>query len=117
LLFLRIELIYIAEIKKYYTFAVLLIIYKMHLTNKEKETLFKKHGGTAKNTGSTEGQVALFTERINYLTGHLKINKKDFVTQRSLLKLVGKRRSLLDYLKNTNITRYREVIKDLDIRK
>ena len=89
----------------------------MHLTTKEKQKVFKKYGKSEKNTGSTEGQVALFTERINYLTGHLRENKKDFATQRSLQKLVGKRRSLLDYLRNTEITKYRELIKELEIRK
>jgi small subunit ribosomal protein S15 len=70
----------------------------MYLTKKIKEDIFKKHGKEAKNTGSAEGQIALFTYRINHLTDHLKNNKKDFNTERSLVKLVGKRRSLLDYL-------------------
>jgi small subunit ribosomal protein S15 len=82
-----------------------------------KKDIFKKHGGSDKNTGSAESQVALFTHRIDHLTGHLKNNKKDFGTQRALLNLVGKRRALLDYLKNTDIMRYRAVIKVLDIRK
>ena len=68
----------------------------MYLTKKIKEDIFKKHGKEAKNTGSAEGQIALFTYRINHLTDHLKNNKKDFNTERSLVKLVGKRRSLLD---------------------
>jgi small subunit ribosomal protein S15 len=70
----------------------------MYLTKEAKEKLFKKHGKDAKDTGSSEGQIALFTERINHLTGHLKQNRKDYNTERSLVKLVGKRRSLLDYL-------------------
>ena len=82
-----------------------------------KKEIFAKHGGTATNTGSTEGQIALFTERINLMTEHLKINKKDFGTQRSLIKLVGKRRSLLDYLKDRDIMKYRSLIKELNIRK
>ena len=89
----------------------------MTLTKKIKEDLFKKHGKKAENTGSTEGQIALFTFRINHLTEHLKQNKKDFNTERSLVKLVGKRRSLLDYLKNKDIERYRSIIKKLNLRK
>ena len=89
----------------------------MYLTSEVKKDIFKKHGGSDKNTGSAESQVALFTHRIDHLTGHLKKNKKDFGTQRALLNLVGKRRALLDYLKNTDIMRYRAVIKVLDIRK
>jgi small subunit ribosomal protein S15 len=89
----------------------------MYLTSEVKKDIFKKHGGSDKNTGSAESQVALFTHRIDHLTGHLKNNKKDFGTQRALLNLVGKRRSLLDYLKNTDIMRYRAIIKVLDLRK
>ncbi len=89
----------------------------MYLTAEKKQEIFKKYGKSETNTGSTEGQIALFTYRINHLTEHLKINKKDHSTQRALLRLVGKRRSLLDYLKAKNIERYREVIKDLKIRK
>ena len=70
----------------------------MYLTKEIKEELFTKHGKDAKDTGSAEGQIALFTHRINHLTEHLKQNRKDFNTERSLVKLVGKRRSLLDYL-------------------
>lgn len=89
----------------------------MHLSTEEKQKLFKKHGGSETNTGSTEGQIALFTERINHLTQHLKQNQKDFDTERSLINLVGKRRSLLDYLKNKDIEKYRALIKELNIRK
>ncbi len=89
----------------------------MYLTSEVKKDIFKKHGGSDKNTGSAESQVALFTHRIDHLTSHLKSNKKDFGTQRALLNLVGKRRAMLDYLKNTDIMRYRAVIKVLDIRK
>jgi len=69
------------------------------------------------DTGSAEGQIALFSYRIAHLTEHLKKNKKDFSTQRSLIKLVGKRRRLLDYLKVKDISRYREIIKALNLRK
>lgn len=89
----------------------------MYLTSEVKKSIFKQHGGAEKNTGSAESQVALFTHRIDHLTGHLKNNKKDFGTQRALLNLVGKRRALLDYLKKTDINRYRAIIKTLDIRK
>jgi small subunit ribosomal protein S15 len=89
----------------------------MYLTSEIKKDIFKKHGETATNTGSSEGQVALFTHRINHLTEHLKANKKDFNTQKSLIALVGKRRSMLDYLRNTDIARYRAIIKKLDLRK
>ena len=89
----------------------------MYLTKEIKVNIFKKHGGSEENTGRSETQIALFTFRINHLTGHLKKNHKDFNTERSLVKLVGKRKSLLDYLKKTEIQRYREIIKELGIRK
>jgi small subunit ribosomal protein S15 len=89
----------------------------MYLTKEGKAEIFAKHGGTAENTGSAEGQIALFTFRINHLTGHLKANRHDYNTERSLVKLVGKRRSLLDYLKKKDINRYREIIRELGIRK
>lgn len=89
----------------------------MSLSPEAKIEIFKKFGKTATDTGTAEGQIAMFTERINQLTGHLKNNKKDFSTQRSLIMLVGKRRSLLDYLKHKEIDRYRTIIKDLGIRK
>jgi small subunit ribosomal protein S15 len=89
----------------------------MYLTKEVKSKIFEQHGGEAKNTGSTEGQIALFTHRINHLTGHLKNNHKDYNTERSLVRLVGKRRSLLDYLKKKDIVKYRELIKELNIRK
>jgi small subunit ribosomal protein S15 len=81
-----------------------------------KEEIFAQHGG-ATNTGSAEGQIALFTYRISHLTEHLKKNRHDYNTERSLVLLVGKRRSLLDYLKKKEINRYREIIKVLNIRK
>lgn len=89
----------------------------MYLTSGIKQEIFKKHGKTSTNTGSAEGQIALFSHRIDHLTEHLKQNKKDFATQQALIKLVGKRRSLLDYLKNKDIERYRSIIKELDLRK
>ena len=89
----------------------------MYLTKEVKAELFAKHGKSAQDTGSAEGQIALFTFRINHLSNHLKANHKDFNTERSLVKLVGKRRRLLDYLKNKDITRYRAIVAVLGIRK
>jgi small subunit ribosomal protein S15 len=89
----------------------------MYLTAEIKKDLFKKHGNSEKNTGSAEAQIAMFSVRIDHLTGHLKTNKKDFGTQKALINLVGKRRSLLNYLKNKDIERYRAILKTLDIRK
>ncbi|MFA5297555.1 MAG: 30S ribosomal protein S15 [Lutibacter sp.] len=89
----------------------------MYLTKEKKEEIFAKHGESATNTGSAEGQIALFTFRINHLTEHLKRNSKDYNTERSLVRLVGKRRNLLDYLIKSDIVRYREIIKELGIRK
>jgi small subunit ribosomal protein S15 len=89
----------------------------MYLTKEKKEEIFAKHSESAANTGSSEGQIALFTFRINHLTEHLKRNRKDFNTERSLVRLVGKRRNILDFLIKTDIVRYREIIKELSIRK
>ena len=89
----------------------------MYLTSEKKKDFFKDYGKSEFDTGSTEGQVALFTFRITHLTEHLKENKKDLATERSLIRLVGKRRKLLDYLKQKDIERYRSVIKKLGIRK
>lgn len=89
----------------------------MYLTTENKRDLFKKHGKSETDTGSPESQIALFTHRIEHLTNHLKKNEKDFSTQRALLKLVGKRRRLLDYLKNKDIVRYRAILKVLNLRK
>lgn len=89
----------------------------MNLTTEQKKEVFKKFGGKDANTGSTEGQIALFTDKINHLTEHLKKNNKDFNTERSLIRLVGKRRSLLDYLRDKDIEKYRALIKELGIRK
>ena len=89
----------------------------MYLTADKKKDFFKTYGKSDVDTGSSEGQVALFTYRIAHLTEHLKKNKKDFSTQRALLKLVGKRRRILDYLKERDIERYRAIIKSLNLRK
>ncbi len=89
----------------------------MYLAPEKKAEIFNKHGKTESDTGSAEGQIALFTYRINHLTQHLKGNRKDFNTERALVALVGKRRSLLDYLIKKDITRYRAIIKELGIRK
>ena len=89
----------------------------MYLTSETKKEIFTKFGGSDTNTGKSESQIALFSHRINHLTQHLKSNKKDFSTQRALLMLVGKRRRLLDYLKDIDIERYRNIIKELNLRK
>ncbi|MBS1581781.1 MAG: 30S ribosomal protein S15 [Bacteroidetes bacterium] len=89
----------------------------MQLTKEAKKEIFKKHGGSEKNTGSAEGQIALFTARIEHLTEHLKKNKKDHGTESALLDLVGKRKQLLGYLKNHDIERYRAIIGTLGLRK
>ena len=89
----------------------------MALTKAKKAELVKKFGKDAKNSGATEVQIAILTEEINELTEHLKVHKHDFHSKRGLLQKVGKRRSLLDYLKKNNVVSYRELIKELNIRK
>ena len=89
----------------------------MVLTAERKKEIFTKFGNTPTNTGNSEAQIAMFTERINYLTEHLKSNKKDHSAELSLVKLVGKRRSLLNYLAKIDIFRYSAIIKELGIRK
>jgi small subunit ribosomal protein S15 len=89
----------------------------MNLTAQAKKAIFAKHGKSEKNTGSAEGQIAMFTERINHLSGHLQGNSKDNSTELALIKLVGKRRALLNYLAKVDIFRYRAIIKELDLRK
>ncbi len=89
----------------------------MSITKERKEELVEKYGGSKDNTGSTEAQIAIFTERINDLTDHLKDHSQDHASRRGLLKLVGKRKKLLNYLKDNDIEKYRELIKDLGIRK
>ena len=91
----------------------------MYLNTEVKKELFKSYGRekTEADTGSAEAQIALFSFRINHLTEHLKENKKDVSTRMGLLRLVGKRRRLLDYLVKTDIERYRAIIIELGIRK
>jgi small subunit ribosomal protein S15 len=89
----------------------------MPVTKERIEELVKTYGKSETDTGNSDVQVALLTERINHLTGHLKINKKDHHTRYGLLKLVGQRRSLLDYVAENDIERYRILIKKLSIRK
>lgn len=89
----------------------------MYLTSDKKKEFFKTYGSSEKDTGSAEGQIAMFSFRIAHLTEHLKKNHKDYNTQKSLIALVGKRRSLLNYLKQKDITRYRAIIKELGLRK
>jgi small subunit ribosomal protein S15 len=89
----------------------------MIATKEAKKEIFKLHGGAETNTGSAEAQIALFTQRIEHLTGHLKTNKKDHRTEGALLDLVGKRKQLLGYLKNHEIERYRAIIAKLGLRK
>lgn len=89
----------------------------MYLSTDAKKEIFKKHGKSENDTGSAEGQVALFTERINHLTEHLKKNPKDVGTERSLISMVGKRKKLLKYLEAKDIERYRAIIKKLKLRK
>jgi len=89
----------------------------MYLTSEKKKEFFAKHGKGDTDTGSAEGQIALFSYRIAHLTEHLKKNRKDYSTQRALISLVGKRRRLLDYLKDRDIERYRAIIKELKLRR
>lgn len=87
------------------------------MTTERKAEIIKEFGRTPNDTGSPEVQVALLTERINTLTEHLKENKKDHHSRRGLLKMVGKRRGLLDYLKRTDLEGYRALIAKLGLRK
>ncbi len=89
----------------------------MYLTSEKKKEIFAKYGKNEADTGSCESQISLYTFRINHLNEHLKKNRKDFGTQRALLRLVGKRKSLLRYLKDNDIERYRSIIKELGLRK
>ncbi|RLD63776.1 MAG: 30S ribosomal protein S15 [Bacteroidetes bacterium] len=89
----------------------------MYLTLEKKKDFFKTYGKSETDTGTSEAQIALFSYRISHLTDHLKSNRKDYSTQRALLKLVGKRRRLLDYLKKNDIERYRTIIKSLKLRR
>jgi len=89
----------------------------MYLNPEKKQEIFGKYGKSNTDTGSPESQIALFSFRINHLTGHLKSNHKDYSTARALRMLVGKRRRLLDYLKDKDIEKYRALIKELGIRR
>ena len=89
----------------------------MPLTKEKKANIFKEFGGSAANTGSIEGQIAQLTERISQISEHLQQNKKDFSSHRGLMVMVGKRKSLLNYLQKHNLTGYRQMIEKLGIRK
>lgn len=88
-----------------------------HLTTARKTELFSTHGGSATNTGSIEAQVAMLTERINHISAHLKTNKKDFASNRGLMKMVGRRKRMLTYISRTDIAGYRSLIEKLGLRK
>ena len=89
----------------------------MYLDSAKKQEIFGKYGTSNTDTGSAESQVALFSYRIAHLTEHMKANRKDHNTERALVKLVGKRRALLNYLKDRDINRYRAIVKALGLRK
>ncbi len=89
----------------------------MYLTAEKKKEMFKKYGKSNEDTGTAESQIALFSYRISHLTNHLKENPKDYSTQQALVKLVGKRRKLLNYLKKEDIERYRAIVNKLHLRK
>ncbi len=89
----------------------------MPLTKEQKKELMAKYGKTPNDSGSPEVQIALLTTRINELSAHFEKNVKDHHSRQGLLKMVGKRRSLLDYLQEKNVDRYRKIIQELDLRK
>ncbi|RBP36857.1 SSU ribosomal protein S15P [Garciella nitratireducens DSM 15102] len=89
----------------------------MSITNEQKKVIIDEYKLHDSDTGSPEVQIAILTERINHLTEHLKIHKKDYHSRRGLLKMVGQRRGLLNYLKEKDINRYRDIIARLNIRK
>ena len=89
----------------------------MYLNTEKKKEIFEKYGKSNTDTGSAESQIALFSYRISHLAEHLKSNKKDYTTARSLTKLVGRRRALLNYLKDRDIERYRNIVKELGLRR
>ncbi len=89
----------------------------MSVTSEKKLELIKKFGKDEKNSGAAEVQVAILTERINDLTEHFGMHKKDHASRRGLLKMVGKRKRLLDYIAKRDIEKYRELIKELKLRK
>ena len=88
----------------------------MSINLKNKQEIIEKFGANAKDSGSTEAQIAMLTQKISKLTEHMKSNKKDFATKRGLLMMVGKRKRLLSYLKDKNLEKYRNLIKELNIR-
>ncbi len=88
-----------------------------HLSAEKKANIFKTFGGAETNTGSIEAQIAMLTERINHISQHMKTNKKDFSSNRGLLVMVGRRKRLLQYLSNNNLSSYRALIEKLGIRK
>jgi small subunit ribosomal protein S15 len=89
----------------------------MSVTKEDRVKIIKEFGGDSKNTGSSEVQIAILTQRINELSGHLSKFKHDRTSRRGLLKLVGKRRALLNYLKKESENRYSEILEKLDLRK
>ena len=89
---------------------------KLSITKERTAELIKEYGKDASDSGNVEVQVAILTERIRNLTEHLKVHKKDNHTRRGLMKLIGKRRGLLKYIKNRNIDEYRDLVKRLGIR-
>ena len=89
----------------------------MYLDAAKKQEIFGNYGKSNTDTGSTEAQIDLFSYRIYLLTEHMKLNRKDYSTERALTMLVGKRRRLLDYLKARDIERYRAIVKELGLRK
>ena len=88
-----------------------------YLTTEKKSSIFETHGGNASDTGSIEGQIALLTERISKISGHLQENKKDFSTNRGLMQMVGQRKRLLSYLQKHNLSGYRALLEKLGLRK
>lgn len=89
----------------------------MALSQEKKQEIIKEYRIHENDTGSPEIQIAILTDRINYLNGHLRIHKKDHHSRRGLLKMVGSRRHLLNYLRDNDITRYREIISKLGLRR
>ena len=88
----------------------------INLKNSQKQEIIAKFGKDSKDSGATEVQIAMLTQKISELTEHLKSNKNDFATKRGLLMMVGKRKGLLSYLKSKNLEGYRNLIKELGIR-
>lgn len=92
-------------------------IYLMYLDKEKKQEIFGQYGKSNTDTGSAESQIALFSFRINHLTEHMKLNKKDIATNYALKKMIGRRRRMLDYLKSRDIERYRDIVAKLGLRK